>query len=406
VLFGISGIANTTYGARFPSIRDTLGISSAAVAWIMVVSAVGGLTTITAAGPAVARYGERICHRIGTYLQLAAFAIIVAGLQVHSFGLVMAGAAINGMAVSMVSIPQNTDAAGVERRAGHAMLPKFHGMYGFGCLAGAGSSAVVSSLGIDARWHLGIVAALTCATRLVAIRFSPISQSVAGLAKSQAAASSTLPPGAAPVRTGTMRAWLEKRTLAIAFLVMCFQAAESAGNNWLTLGVVDGIGASEAVAAAVFAAFQLAYALGRWFGAHIIDKFGRTKALAGSAVVALVGMGSFCLAPGVVVIAIGALLWGAGVALSYPAAIGAVSGDPLRAPGRVSVVSAIGGVAGWGTPPTIGWASSFLGLRPAISTLTVLLVVAFGLTRAAAHPQLPMRVYHQSAALYHRTIHR
>jgi fucose permease len=400
VLFVASGVANSTWVARFPSVRDSLGITSAAVSWILVVSAVGGLSMVATAGPAVVKYGERACHRVGTYLQLAAYGLIVAGLLWRSFALVALGAACNGAAASLVSVPQNTDAAAIERRAGHSMVPRFHGMYGFGCLAGAGASALIAQLGIPATWHYGTAAVLIWVVRMVAIRASAIGQGTvaARIRRHRKLAAAQAPAGtAAPGRTGgpargALRAWLEKRTLAIALLVLCFTAAESGANNWMTLGVVDGLDASEAVAAGVFAAFQLSYALGRWFGAHIIDRFGRTKSLAWSAVVGTAGIVAFCLGPVVAVVAIGAVAWGAGVALAFPAAVGAVAGDPLRTPGRVSVIATVSSLSGYGVPPVIGWVSAPLGLRPVLLGLTVLLVAAFGLTRAAKHPDLPRRI--------------
>jgi MFS family permease len=381
ILMACSGLATSTWMARFPSVRDTLGISSAAMSWILLLVAVGALGIVVFGGALVVRFGERPLHVAGTHLTTVAFGLIIGGLLIRSMPLVAFGAGVNAAATSMVGMPINTTAAAIELRAGHSMLPRFHGIYGFGCLAGAGIAAMVSRLGVGPVWNYAVVAVVVWVVRLVVVRHSAIPPKAAGPAgRSPQGTQAGDRPTAVETARGAMRAWLERRTWTIAFLVFLFTVAEAAANNWMTLGVVDGMATTEAVGALTYAVFQVAYSLMRFFGGHLTDRFGRPAALAISALVGLAGIVVFSLASSMAEVEIGAVLWGLGVALAFPEGVAAVGGDPLRRPGRVAVVSSVSALAGQGAPPLMGWISAYTELRVVFLWVAGLLGLALVLT--------------------------
>src|SRR5690606_6298937 len=108
-------------------------------------------------------------------------------------------------------------------------------------------------------------------------------------------------PGGAPaVRPGlrtAFAAWREPRTLVIGVIVMTGVLAEGSANNWLTVAVVDGFRATEAVAAVVLGVFTGSMTLARLAGTRVIDVYGRVRVLVASSAASLVGVLLFALGP-------------------------------------------------------------------------------------------------------------
>jgi MFS family permease len=119
---------------------------------------------------------------------------------------------------------------------------------------------------------------------------------------------------------------------------------------------------------------------GRWFGPHLLDRYGRVPVVRVLAVVGLVGLALFVFSPAGALAFVGALLWGLGASLGFPVGMSAGAEDPARAAARVSVVSSIGYCAFLAGPPLIG----FLGHH--VTVLRALIVVAalFGLAALIA----------------------
>ena len=70
------------------------------------------------------------------------------------------------------------------------------------------------------------------------------------------------------------------------------------------------------------------------------------------------------------------MLWGFGAALAVPVGIAAASDDPMRAAGRVAVVSSFASVASIAAPPLLGIAAESIGARHALVLIAVAMVVS------------------------------
>jgi MFS family permease len=187
-------------------------------------------------------------------------------------------------------------------------------------------------------------------------------------------------------RPGVLTAWKEPRTLLIGIFVLAFAFAEGAGNDWISIAVIDGYGLPAAVGTLAFAGFLAAMTAGRWVGPAMLDRYGRVPVVRTLGCIGLVGLVLFVFAPATPLAFVGAVLWGVGISLGFPVGMSAAADDPARAAGRVSVVASIGYCAFLGGPPLVGFLGDHLTVLRALITVAVLLGVAAVTSTAVREP--------------------
>jgi len=175
---------------------------------------------------------------------------------------------------------------------------------------------------------------------------------------------------------GALRAWREPRTLLVGLVVLAFAFAEGAANDWISVASIDGHGTSAVVGTLGYAVFLVAMTAVRWAGPPLLGRWGRVPMVRALAVLSVVGLLVFVLAPHPAVAFAGALLWGAGASLGFPVGMSAAADDPAHAAGRVSVVASIGYCAFLGGPPLIGVLGGHVGVLHALTAVAVLLALA------------------------------
>jgi hypothetical protein len=272
----------------------------------------------------------------------------------------------------------NVQGAAVEQAVGRAIMPKFHAGWSIGTVAGAALGTALVALHVPVTAHLLAVAILTAAAVPAAARsFLP--------SGTQAAAGATAGDGAAgPRARHPLAAWTEPRTLLIGLFVLCVTVIEGVGNDWLSLGVIDGYHAVAAVGTATFAGFLAAMTAGRWFGPRLIDRYGRVPALRACAAVALGGLLLVGFGGYLPVAMAGAVLMGLGTSLGFPVGMSAAADDPWHAAGRVSATASLGYGAFLAGPPVIGFIADHVGVLHALTVAGVLLVIALFASSATA----------------------
>jgi predicted MFS family arabinose efflux permease len=177
-------------------------------------------------------------------------------------------------------------------------------------------------------------------------------------------------------RRSALTAWREPRTLLIGIFVLAFAFAEGTGNDWISVAVIDGYGASAAVGTLAFALFLCSMTAGRWIGPGLLDRYGRVPVIRALTVLALGGLLLFVFGPATPFAFIGALLWGVGVSLGFPVGMSAGADEPRRAASRVSVIASIGYCAFLTGPPLIGFLGQHYSVLKALTSVAVLLGVA------------------------------
>ena len=398
-LFALQGLTSASWLARLPAVRDALRLSPSALGVVLLVGAIGALVMVATAGMVVSRFGGRAAMTVGAAGFAVAFLLLGLGSALRSLPLLTAGVFLNGVSFALSTVPLNVESAAIERRMGRTILPQFHAAFSIGAVAGALLGAGAAHLGMSPLSQFVATALLGTVWRLTAIPGAVLETlPVRELAARAGAAGLPAPDGASRVvvhaRRGGLRAaldvWCEPRTLLIGVVCLAAALSEGSANNWLALAVVDGFHESAAVGAVVFGLFVAAMTAVRLLGTRLIDRYGRVAVLRASGLVSFVGLLVFGFAPTLALAGAGVVAWGLGAALAVPIAIAAASDEPLRAAGRVAVVSAFGTIASLAAPPLLGIAAESLGIRRALVLIAVAMVASVSVAGRVA-PRFPVR---------------
>ena len=401
-LFGLNGLMLSSWLARIPAVRDALGLSTAELGLVLLTGSLGALVTISLSGVLVTRYGGRVGLLLSTAGFALAFTLIGLGAALGLVQLLAAGIFLNGVSFALGNVPLNVETAAVERRMRRTVLPQFHAAFSIGAVAGSLLGAGAARLGVPLLVQFTATAAIGTVWRLLSIRgavLEPRAVPVAPLLATEGTGG--LATGGAGGRVAghgpvsrvpsALGAWRERRTLLIGVVIMSAALTEGSASDWLSLAVVDGFERPEAVGAAVFGVFVASMTGVRLLGTRLIDRWGRVTVLRASGAVSFVGLLVFGLAPRLEVAVVGVVAWGLGAALAVPIGIAAASDDPVRAAGRVSVVSAFASVAALAAPPLLGLVAGYVGARHALLLITVAMVVSVSVARVVARPREPDR---------------
>ncbi len=405
-LFGLQGLMMSSWLARLPAVRDALGLSTTELGVVLLTGAVGALGTVAAAGLVMSRFGGRFALHMATFGFTAAFVLLGFGPALHSVPMLAAGVFLTGASFAIGNVPLNVESAAVERRMGRTILPHFHAAFSIGAVIGSLVGAIAAHAGVSVLTQFVVTAVIGLVWRTASIPHVVIDslpprqlavraererleQLWAGGGSDAVGAPSVVVGPRAGWRTA-LGAWREPRTLLVGVVIMAAALSEGSANDWLAIAVVDGFHQPQAVGAIVFGVFVAAMTTVRLLGTRLIDRFGRVAVLRVSGAVSFVGLVGFGFAPTLELAGVGVVLWGLGAALAVPIGIAAASDDPLRAAGRVSVVSAFASLATLAAPPLLGVAAETLGTRRALVLIAVAMVASIALSRRVA-PEAAVR---------------
>ena len=388
-LFALTGITFSSWLARIPTVRSDLGLSTAALGGILLVGSVGALLTVTASGIVVQRFGSRRAIVASTAVLALGYVLMGVGPATGSIPVLAVGIFLNGVAIALGNVPINVESGRIERAMGRTVIPQFHAAFSIGAVTGSALGAAASHLDVPVVVQFSVVACVAVVWRLASLRgvVLPYAPDEAPTKARRAAA----PAGNGRRIGSTLDVWREPRTLLIGVVVLAAALSEGSANDWLSLAVVDGFDRTEAVGGLVLGLFVASMTVVRLLGTRLIDRFGRVVVLRTSGLVSLVGLLVFGFAPSLQLAGIGVALWGFGAALAVPVGIAAASDDPLRAAGRVSVVSSFSSVASIAAPPLLGLAAESMGARHALVLIAAAMVVSVSLSRRVA-PEAPAPV--------------
>lgn len=369
-VFALNGLALASWLARVPAVRDELRLSTPELGLLLLCLSAGSITSLTLSGALVTRLGPRrsvLCGAVvvaagllGLALALSLGSTVLTGIFLFAFG---AGS-------SPWDVAMNVEAADVERHLGRSIMPRFHAGFSLGTVAGAGIGAATAALAVPIGAQLAVTALAIAGVVALAVRvFLPAAPA----------------PADAP-RARARDAWRERRTVLIGLFVLAFALTEGVAGDWLALALVDGHGTTGSVGAVGYGVFVAAMTVGRLAGVTVLARFGRVTTLRASAAVALSGLLLVVFGGPLVVVFVGAVLWGAGAALGFPLGMSAAADDPTRAASRVSVVSSIGYTAFLAGPPLVGILAQASGILRALLVLVVALAVGFALAGSTREP--------------------
>ncbi len=375
-----SGFAFASWASRIPQVRDAFELTPSRLGLVLLAMALGAVIALPISGPVVAR--------LGSSRTVASMALLLAfGLGLTAVGSligvlpVVVGLFLLGFANGAWDVAMNVQGALVERHLGRWVMSRFHAGFSVGTVAGALLGAAAVALGVPVTAHLLAVAVVIALTVPAAARrfLADHDMAVDGTDRESRTATSD-----------TLAAWSEPRTLLIGVFVLAFAFAEGTANDWISVALIDGYGASAAVGTLAFAAFLAAMTAGRWFGPVLLDRYGRVRVVRTLTILALVGLLLFVFGPSMPAAFAGALLWGFGVSLGFPVGMSAGADDPAKAAVRVSVIASIGYCAFLAGPPLIGILgeeTTVLRALVAVAALLAVAVLVAGALRPLAAPR-------------------
>ncbi|AWB96330.1 MFS transporter [Agromyces badenianii] len=399
VQFALFGLVMSAWTSRMPSVQASLGIGALQLGSLLIVGGIGALIGALVVGAVIARFGSRTTLLAGTIINAVGFGLDAIGLANADLTAFIAGLFVNGLCGALINVPININAAAVEQHVGRAVLPHFHAAFSIGAAGGALVGAGFAFAEVHIATQIVIVTVIVTAVRLWLLRASTaltahrpvatatgsvgaVTGSVAAVTGSVSAVTGSVAAQSTGDRTGgavrsALAAWREPRTLLLGVVLLAASLAEGSATTWLSLAVVDGFAAAEAVGAVAFGTFVGAMTVFRFLGTRLIDRFGRVAVLRASGASSLLGLALFGLGPNLTVAWIGIVLWGFGAALANPIAIAAASDDPAKAGQRVSVVTSFSTIASLGAPPLLGMLADAVGARHALLVIGAAVIVSF-----------------------------
>ncbi len=374
-----SGFAFASWASRIPQVRDALELTPSRLGLVLLAMALGAVIALPISGLVVARLGSR--RTVASMALLLAF-----GFGLAAFGSligvlpVVAGLFLLGFANGAWDVAMNVQGALVERHVGRSVMSRFHAGFSVGTVVGALLGAAAVALGVPVTAHLLAVAVLVALTIPAAVRRFLADHDMAEDGADR---------GGRTAASVTLAAWSEPRTLLIGVFALAFAFAEGTANDWISVALIDGYGASAAVGTLAFAAFLAAMTAGRWFGPVLLDRYGRVPVVRALTILALLGLLLFVFGSSMPAVFAGALLWGFGVSLGFPVGMSAGADDPEKAAVRVSVIASIGYCAFLAGPPLIGFLGEATTVLRALMSVAALLAIAMlvaGALRPLATP--------------------
>lgn len=377
-LYLLLGMTVSSWLSRLPSVRSALDLSESGLGLVLLLGALGSLATVLVAGGVVTRFGSRRTLTAAAVMFSAATFLMGLGPTVGSVPLLVVGVFVMSASFALGNVPMNVETVVIERAMGRTVVPQFHAAFSVGALAGSLLGAAAAWAQLPLLVQFGGMALLALGWRLASIPGAVLT-APAG-------------PDDAPAPRRAMRsalgAWRERRTLLVGVIVMTAALSEGSANNWLAIAVVDGFRQTEAMAAVVFGVFTGSMAVARFGGTWAISRFGRVAVLAASGAVAFAGLLLFGLAPSLPLAVLGVVGWGLGAGLVVPIGMAAVSHEPLRAAGRVAVVSAFASVSSVVAPPLLGAVAEAVGARRALLLVAVGLALSIVLASTVRTPDV------------------
>ena len=375
--FGLGGITVSAWGPRLPAIKASLGIGTAAIGLLLAGVTVGAIIGLLASTPVLHRLGGRRSIAGALLLVAAAMTVMGVALILDSVSLIAIAFVIVGLGIGTLDVLINVEGSAVERASGRTLLPSMHAAWSIGAAAGSGIGAACAALGI-----------------------TPAAQLIAEAVLIAAAAFGTatgIPDGTrAPEEQATqdrkarlrqwLRGWLDWRLLLIGVVMLGVELGEGSANNWLTLAVKNDHGQTAAVAALYFTAFAGGEGLTRIFGAPLVDRLGRVRAIRVTTALGVLGVILFILAGNRWIVLVGVLLWAIGVSMGFPLGMSAAAESGPDPAARISVVASIGYFANLAGPPVIGVLAESVGLLNALWLIVALFVAAFAVASSLRPP--------------------
>jgi MFS family permease len=376
VLFALDGFVFGSWAARVPDVSAATGAGHTALGVALLCLSLGALACMHLTGKLCARFGTgRTAALAGVLVSVSA---VLPGFATGVPGL-CAALLVFGAATGAVNVAANSVGVQVEARAGRPLLSGLHAAFSGGGLLGALVGGAASAV-LGVAPHLVFVAVLGLA--LMAWAGPLLIGADAEAATEQAARPADEDDGPRPTAV----------LVVLGAVAGATAYGEGALSDWGALHLREHLHAAPALAAAGYAGFSSAMALGRLAGGRLVAAVGERRLLVGGALVAAVGALTAVWTTSLPVALGGFVLVGLGLANVFPLAI--ARAGALGGPSGVALSTTVGYTGLLGGPPVIGFLAQHAGLPTALATVALMAVLAAVLVlgidgRVLRRPSLP-----------------
>lgn len=364
--FLVHGLLVSTWVSRIPAVKESLGLSDGALGLVLLGIAVGSLAGIPASGWLVGRFGSR---RASTWASAGFSVALVLPVLAQDATQLFLALLLFGAMAGADDVAMNSQAVSLEKQLGTPVMSRFHAMFSFGGIVGAGIGALIARLGIPAPAHLTAAAALILA-------FSLSTAPLLHEARDPA-------PGRAKARFSLRH--LSVPLLALSIIGFCIFLSEGAIADWTAVYLRQILHAGAGTASAGYAVFSAAMFIFRLAGDRITARLGRLWTIRGGALLAASGLALALLAPHPLWAFPGLAMAGAGYSSIIPVAFAAGGRvSPGNEGAGVAVVSGFGSLGFLAGPPAIGFVSQLSSLRAGLFLVVILGLLASALVTVVA----------------------
>jgi MFS family permease len=354
--FCVMGFIFANWAVRVPAVKQQTGASASALGLALLGMSVGAVTTMLVAGMLCRRFGSRrltvaSCGLLSVTLLLPSLAKSATQL---GLALLVFGATYGCMNVAMNSVATEQVAA-----LGRPVMPSFHAAWSFGGLAGAALGGLLAPHLSPLR-HLSLITLTGLIVTVVAGRVllaTPDARGDGARAAQWRSAGRTL-----------------RAVAAVGLIGLCSAYGEGAIGDWGALHLRQDLHAGAGLAAAGYASFALAEAIGRLSGSTLLGRFGQTRVVVCGGLTACAGALVAALAPSMWLAIAGFAITGLGVANLFPAAM--ATAGLLAGSAGIAIASTLGYGGFLLGPPSIGFLATAFGLRAGLTTVALLALVA------------------------------
>lgn len=369
--FGIFAVGYTAFLVRLPHIKDLLNVSTSLLGIIILIGAIGSITGLNISGRLIEKIGTKPAIVIGALSHLAGLTLMAGFAQLHSWVAYMIAGILMGGGAGFTDVALNLDGTVLERETGRSLMPRMHAAYSIGTFLGAALGTLAEAVSLPIFAQVVASTLIQGAIALSLVRFLPAKTGVQ-------AKSST----GEKISSG---AWLNRVVLFLGLGILVLSIGEGASNDWLTIGLVQGYHIDGAAAGVAYTLLLGAMTATRFWGGKLAERFGKGRTMQALALVGAAGVAIMVLgAPNLWAAYLGAILWGAGVALAFPLLLSA-AGEGEHAGKRVAFVASWGYGAFIAGPALLGYLGQAWGMLPMFWMIAFFIASAIVFASAASN---------------------
>ncbi len=349
LFFFIQGLIFATWANRIPDIKETLGLTEAALGTVLFSIPVGQVTAMVLSGWLVNRFGSKKMLITATFLY--SLSLIPLALATTEIGL-MEGLFLFGMTTNLYNTSSNTQGVNAEHEYGKTIMASFHGFWSLGGFIGGLIAMLFMGLHLMAITHFCSVIVFCIALGMIMYKYLVRNDQ-------KKTEIQTIPEG-------KMR-WMKGIDPMVVILgVMAFAAmiCEGCMYDWSGVYFQQVVDAPANLVQTGYVTCLCTMTLGRFISDRFVTKYGSSKVIAVSGLLIFIGL---CIAvgfPHLLTALIGFFLVGFGISSTVPICY-STAGRTTRMNSGIAVatVSSIGYLGFLIGPPMIGYLAHSISLH-------------------------------------------